>query len=248
MKQEPFFQEEILGHLTEKPEQLLVYDTLDSTNTEAKRLIAKGAPSGTVILADGQTEGRGRMGKSFFSPKGTGLYLSVILKHSIPVEELCLVTPFVAVVACHAIYRVCEKMPRIKWVNDLYLDGKKVCGILTELSGDALIIGIGVNCTTDFQGELSQIAGSLNRQGIRSHLAAELIGGLLPLEQGMKDKKFLDDYRKHSMLIGKTVTVVGEEGCYLAEGIGDRGELLLRATDGALRVLRCGEVSVTLIK
>lgn len=240
--------EVILSYLTEDAPFLTVLDTVDSTNTEAKRLLAQGFTSDRVILADCQTQGRGRLGKSFYSPKGSGLYMSLMMEHSLSVEELSLVTPFAAVAAYDAIVAVCGVEPEIKWVNDLYLHGKKICGILTELVENTLIIGVGINCTTVFDGELSAIAGSLNAEGIRCRLAAELVGRLRNLKQAMQEKTFLITYRQRSMLIGKTVTIVGEDGCYTVTGIGDWGELQLRSMNGNIRELRCGEVSVALIK
>jgi len=244
MKQDILLREEIVSFLWDKDTKLYVHDTLESTNTEAKRLAGAGVSSGTAILADCQTGGRGRMGKSFLSPKGTGIYLSVILRHTLLTEELCLVTPAAAVAVCHAIEEACDVSPEIKWVNDLYTNGKKICGILTELTADALIIGIGVNCSTVFDGELAEIAGSLHQEGIRCRLAAEIINRIQSLEQVVKSKEFLTEYRSRSLLIGKEDMVVGEDSSYLAEDIGMQGELLLRAKDGTLRSLHCGEVSV----
>ena len=144
------------------------YDTVDSTNTVCKNLAAQGAPSGTAVIARRQTAGRGRMGRSFESPEGLGLYLSVLWRPEGTPEDLLPLTPMAAVSAAMAIRRVTGAPVRIKWPNDLVLGGRKLCGILTELEsggeGLALVIGIGLNVSQrreDFPPELRETAGSL---------------------------------------------------------------------------------------
>lgn len=236
---------------------LYVYDEIDSTNTEAKRRIIEGASEGTVIAADSQTSGRGRLGRNFFSPPGSGIYLSFILKPKMTAEKSLAITAAAAVAACHAIEEVTEKKPKIKWVNDLFLDGKKICGILTEaVSGletgniDAVVIGIGINCTTVFGGELGDIAGSLydkdsDTAAIRNRLAAELINQLYRLTDMLADGGFIDEYRKRSIIMGREITICGEaESLYTVEDIGDLGELVLKNGSGDRRILNTGEVSI----
>ena len=156
------------------------YDTVDSTNTVCKSLAAQGAPSGTAVIARRQTAGRGRMGRSFESPEGLGLYLSVLWRPEGTPEDLLPLTPMAAVSAAMAIRRVTGAPVRIKWPNDLVLEGRKLAGILTEasLSGrgvDHVVIGIGVNLRQrpdDFSPEVAQIATSLEAQGYPADRAA----------------------------------------------------------------------------
>ena len=246
----------------DKPEygsRLYVYDELDSTNTEAKRRVIDGAEEGTVIIADSQTSGRGRLGRSFFSPRGSGIYLSFILKPKMSAEKSLAITAAVAVAVCMAIEKITGKKPMIKWVNDLYLDGKKICGILTEaVSGletgniDAVVIGIGINCTTVFNGDLKQKAGSLfdvNSDAVRNKLAAELINRLYNLIDMLSGNDFMQEYRKRSIILGKEITICNEpESLYTVEDIGDSGELVLKGRNGEKRVLNTGEVSIRLQK
>lgn len=153
------------------------YDTLPSTNDKAKELAAKGAPHGTVIIAGSQTNGRGRMGRSFYSPSGTGLYMSIILRPDISAELATCLTAVSAVAVHKTLYSLFNKETEIKWVNDLLLDSKKVCGILAEgaplrsvsntspnafAAIEYIVIGIGINLSdSGFPSELAGIAGSL---------------------------------------------------------------------------------------
>ena len=204
--------EGILPYLNDKSlaEHMVLYDTIDSTNTELKRRAHQGAKSKMIILADSQTAGRGRLGREFYSPSGSGIYFSMLFRPQIPPEELVLFTTAASVAVCHAIEETTGQQPLIKWVNDLYLDGKKICGILTEKQGDAVIIGVGVNCTTVFEGELATVAGSLSQTGIRCRLAAELVNCLMNMEEWICKRIFLEEYRKRSLVLGKEITVLQE--------------------------------------
>lgn len=230
-------------------QNLWVFDTLDSTNAEAKRRALGGAESGTVILAESQTAGRGRLGRTFDSPKGGGIYLSMILRPKGSLADAVALTVVAAVAVHRAVKTVTQKELQIKWVNDLYLNDKKVCGILAERVEDAIIIGVGINVSTTFQGELATIAGSLfpvEQPKIRPRLTAELMQQLFKLEAMLFDPAVMEEYRNYSMVLGKTVTILQEEPkqSYLAEAIGDRGELMLRDATGVLRIVTSGEVSI----
>lgn len=249
MKQQ--IKEQIAEYLGEPAvaDKIFVFEELDSTNGEAKRRIRDGAASGTVILANHQTAGRGRMGRSFYSPKDSGIYFSMILRPNLPTEELVQITTAASVAVCRAVRTVCGAELSIKWVNDLYQNGKKVCGILAEAVGSAVILGIGINCTTRFDGELAKIAGSLNLQSERKKicLIAELIRQIGGLEDAMINQNWQEEYRSRSMLIGKTVFIVAEpETDYTVLGIGEKGELCLADQEGRSRILNSGEVSIRL--
>ena len=146
--------ENILSNLTaECPcrDTLHWYPTIDSTNTQAKRLAKEGAPHGTVLIAGQQTGGRSRMGRTFQSPAGMGVYLSVILRPNCDPQQLMHLTCAAGVAMVEAVKRVCGILPQVKWINDLVVSGKKLGGILTEMSVDQgmveyAIIGIGINC------------------------------------------------------------------------------------------------------
>lgn len=233
-----------------------VLDRVDSTNDELRRKAAENAPEGTVCIADCQTAGKGRMGRSFVSPAGTGIYLSVLLRPRKAPDALMTLTAQAAVAVFRAIREVCGVCPEIKWVNDLQLGGRKICGILTELSVEAesafvshAIVGVGINCgqTRDaFPEELRGIAGSVfSEAGIRvdrNLLAAALIRQLSRLPE-------LDwhaDYREHCATLGKQVEVSSGTERFDAEAIdiGPSAELIVRRSDGALLALNSGEVRV----
>lgn len=238
------------------------YDTIDSTNTQAKKLAAEGAPNGTVLLAGQQSAGRGRMGRSFHSPAGKGLYLSVILRPQCAPDQLMHLTCAAAVAACDAVEKACGFRPQIKWINDLIAGKQKLGGILTELSVQPesgkiayAIIGIGINCNhsrEDFPPQLQDIATSLQAVTGKAFaieaLAAALIESLYKMSLGLLCQKesILLHYRKDCITVGKQILVLrAEEKHYgTAEAVLDDGSLLVRYEDGKQEAVSSGEVSV----
>jgi BirA family biotin operon repressor/biotin-[acetyl-CoA-carboxylase] ligase len=235
------------------------YDTIDSTNTKAKELAKAGAPHGTVIVAGKQTGGRGRMGRSFSSPEGMGVYLSVILRPKYPADQLMHLTCAAGVAAMEAVEKVSGICPDIKWANDLILGGKKLGGILTELGfvGSALdyaIIGIGINCrqqTEDFPPELRDIATSLLESGQDinpNELAAALTESLYRMDRQLLDSKarLMDAYRQHCITLGKEIVVLqgDEKAEATALDLDADGGLMVRFSDGTKKIVNFGEVSI----
>ncbi len=233
-----------------------VYDTLPSTNTLAKELAAKGAPHATAIVSRHQSAGRGRLGRSFCSA-GEGIYLSVILRTQEDFSHTPLITAAAAVAVREAVLEVCRKECKIKWVNDLLLGGKKVCGILTEAvtnpqSGkiDAVVVGVGINfCgkTDDLPEELRPIAGFvLESGGDITALTARVIEKLVLAGGQLEKKAFLESYRSASSVIGERVEFVrnGEKTEALAVGIDDSCALRVLTDGGEHILLSAGEISV----
>ena len=212
----------------------------DSTNRVAKELARQGAPHGTAVLAKRQTAGRGRLGRTFFSPEG-GLYLSVILYPQCQPEERALMTPMAAVAVCRALEQVYSLSPGIKWVNDLYLRGKKLCGILCEGCGGAVIVGVGLNLRTPEGGFPADIPATALDVPVDRRALAEAIR-----QQLLQPGEFLTEYRERCLLLGKNVTVhpVGGEP-YEAKAleIDDRCRLVVESFRGR-EALDSGEVSV----
>lgn len=217
---------------------VFTYDEIDSTNSECKR--KSGIPLPFVVTANGQTSGRGRHGKSFYSPKETGIYLSLAVKSE---DTPQLVTLYSAVAVTKAINEICLLYPQIKWVNDLYLNGKKICGILCENSNGNIIIGIGINLNTSaFPEEIENIAGSLNcNPDIRHALIAKIIENLLK-----KEEDFLSFYRQNSLLTGKKITFIKDNTEFSATAcdIDNSGNLLVTLPDGRHLSLNSGEITL----
>lgn len=239
---------------------LHLYNTLESTNTLAKELAKAGAPHGTVVIAGRQTGGRGRMGRQFHSPAGQGIYMSVILRPDCRAEQLMHLTCAVAVAMCDAVEKVTHVRPQIKWINDLILNGRKVGGILTELSLDGpmtdfAVVGIGINCCQQleaFPDDLREIAGSLSmatgKPVDREALAAAMVDALYALSLSLLVGKeaYMACYKADCITLGREVAVHATEGVYrgYAEDIDADGSLCVRLPDGSVRLVGSGEVSV----
>ena len=241
---------------------ITVVEETQSTNTALRALAEAGAPEGTVYIAQSQTGGRGRMGRSFFSPTGTGLYLSLLLRPTTwePARAAQL-TAAAAAAMCEAIREVTGKEPGIKWVNDLLLDGKKVCGILTEASFsmesgvlEYAVLGLGVNVYPPeggFPKELGEIAGAvLDTPGedVRNRLAGEFLNRFLEGYAHPEDRSFLEIYRRRSVAVGREVTVLsgGHERRAFAFGVDDDCRLLVRYDDGTEQALSYGEIRIAI--
>lgn len=236
---------------------VMVYRCVDSTNTTAKLAAVGGAPAGTVIIAEMQTGGKGRRGRSFYSPGEGGVYFSVILKPAVSAEESVFLTTAAAVAVSRAIERLTGKNAQIKWINDVYVDGRKCVGILTEAifdyeSGgvDSVIVGIGINVNvSDFPEEIKDKAGNIGKVS-RNRLIALCVDNLMDICDDLPDISHLDEYRKRCFILGRSITVVSRGGKYeaKAESIDERGRLVVVYDGGKTAVLSNEEVSISLAK
>ena len=241
---------------------LVCLDTVDSTSNECKRLAAGGATEGTVVIAHRQTGGRGRSGRSFLSPPGGGLYLSALFRPDAPPMDAVMLTAWVAVAVCDAVEELCNLRPGIKWSNDIILSGKKLCGILTEMSLegesgrlDYVVAGIGVNLRSGLSGldpALSQKAialeDALGAPPRRDAMAACLLRSLERMRQAFPREKaaWLERYRKDCITLGKQVSVLrpgAEPQVGRAVSVDDQFRLLVDFGAGPQPV-EAGEVSV----
>jgi BirA family biotin operon repressor/biotin-[acetyl-CoA-carboxylase] ligase len=244
---------------------VLVFPELASTNDTARELARQGAPDGTVIIADHQTGGRGRRGRSFFSPPGVGLYLTMIFRTELPAAQAVQITTMASLAAARAMDEAAGTQTQIKWINDIYLNGHKLCGILADGAPngqggfDYVAVGIGINVNTPaeaFPEELRTIAGSLysetGRITDRNRLAALLIAHLLHCRDGLTQHlaQHMDEYRRRSCVLGKSVRVYGG-GCDGAPGVAvdidNDGHLLVQMDTGKYRLLNSGEITIRTI-
>lgn len=234
------------------------FDTIDSTNTRAKELAAQGAPEGTVLIADHQTGGRGRLGRTFLSPAGTGIYMSVILRPHCPPAKLMHLTCAAAVAACDAVEQAAGFRPGIKWTNDLVYQGRKLAGILTELgfssdgNVDWVVIGIGVNClqkTDDFDPAIRSFAGSLSMFAPgcgRAAVAAALVEAFHAMDLTRKEA-IMDRYRAGCITLGKEVSLLRADEKPRhgrAVGLDDDGALIVEFAPGVTETVNSGEISL----
>lgn len=220
---------------------ILIEEQVDSTNRIVKELAQQGAAEGTVLFAEYQTAGRGRLGRSFFSPAGSGLYFTLLLRPAGAAVDALKLTVAAGVAVAEAVEQVSGLALKIKWVNDLYLENKKVCGILAEgalrpeggLAYCALGIGLNVFAPEAGFGELSSIAGALLEQpqdGLRERLARAILDRFFAYYRDLENPALLAGYRERSYLQGRTVTAVrgAERFRGTVVGIGDGAELLLQ--------------------
>lgn len=238
-----------------------VHKSLGSTNTLLKELATSGEEEGKVIIAEEQTEGRGRFGRSFYSPSKTGIYMSILLRPKMTAEESFFITTSAAVAVARAIEKISDCKAEIKWVNDVYCNGKKVCGILTEAAVDFegggleyAVVGIGINILKpkeDFPKDLKDIATSILRTesysaNVRSQLIAEILNNFFEYYENSQGKEFLEEYRNRSFLLGKEIMVVsgGKKEKAVAMNIDDKGQMVVKLPDGKIKTLFSGEVSV----
>ena len=235
------------------------FDTIDSTNTHAKELARGGAPEGTVVIADQQTGGRGRLGRSFSSPAGMGIYMSIILRPECPPAELMHLTCAAGVIAGDAIVRIGKPMPSIKWTNDLVLGKRKLGGILTEVSVEPAsgkvewaVVGIGINCCqqpSDFPEDIRDIAISLGiTPAQRAQLIAELLRSFHQVRHYLFVEKegIMEDFRHRCVTIGQEISVVrcDEVRHGSALSVDDDGGLVVKYDDGTTATVSSGEVSI----
>ena len=237
------------------------FSSVDSTNDALRALAKSGAPHGTAILADHQTAGHGRRGRSFHSPEGVGVYLSLLLRPDCPPPQLMHLTCAVAVAMCDAVEASAGFRPGIKWTNDLVFEKRKLGGILTEIgfntrgNVDWAIIGVGVNCrqaALDFPEEIRDMAGSLSMitgsPVDRAKVAAAMLDALHTMSGQLIDRKadILNRYRSDCMTLGRDVVLVrGDEKRYgHALDIDESGALVVRFENGDAESVNSGEISV----
>ena len=262
---EAYLKEEIQGL------QIQVEEEVTSTNLILKQQGQAGEPEGKVLIACRQTAGKGRLGRSFYSPEETGIYMSLLLRPEIKAKDSLLITTAAAVAVVQAIEVVIGVKTEIKWVNDIYCRGRKVVGILTEgglkAGTDQLsyaVLGIGINLwepTEGFPEEITKIAGSvltesfqpdtIEKEKLRCRLAAEVINQFMMIYPRLTEKKFMNAYRSRSMLIGKQVQLMQADHAADLElptvtvvDIGDDAQLIVQLPDGSLKEVSSGEVSV----
>lgn len=237
--------------------EIEVLDEVDSTNNYTKNLRVKENSCGTLVVAAQQTAGRGRRGRNFFSPL-SGAYMSILLDWKQRTEEAPFVTMAAAVSVCRAIEKLTTQRPKIKWVNDIFVNGKKVCGILSEAvtdmeSGDveSVVVGIGVNIRID-EAEVPEVlrpvVGDIGGEHVtRNRLIAAIANEFFAWTDVLSSPLLIEEYKKRSLVLGREVCFEqrGEPMKGMAEDINERGNLMVRGAKGELIVLKAGEITLS---
>lgn len=251
---------------------IIVLEEVDSTNNYAKSLSEEGAPAGTLVIARKQTAGRGRMGRTFVSPEDSGIYMSLILRPGRSFAEAIPVTAAAAVGVCRAVRETTGRDAGIKWVNDIYIAGKKICGILVEAVPDrktaeldSVVIGIGIDYMKPSEDVLKQIpedvlekmdwiynVSDLQKEDpskspiTRSRLAAKVADEVIEICSNLAERAFIGEYKKNSIILGKKIVFIsgGISQSAVAIDIDNDGGLVVKLPDGIEKTLYSGEISV----
>ena len=239
-----------------------VFDTVDSSNTVLKEKANNNAKEGCMVIANEQTSGRGRIGRFFFSPKDTGIYMSLLIRpENFYADQAVSITTIAAVAVCEAIEAVSGEKAEIKWVNDIFVRNKKVCGILTEGSFDMesglmnyAVLGIGMNVYAPeggFPEELNSVAGEILKERIsdaKNRLISQFLNSFYKYYHSEDREKYVEEYRKRSFIIGKEINIIAGNKSKRAVvlGIDDKCRLLIRYPDGKEACCSSGEISIKL--
>ncbi len=250
----------IAENITDSRIRVKYEECVTSTNTIVRERAESGEKEGLLLVAAEQTQGKGRLGRKFLSQKGTGVYFSLLLRPDMSPSDSLLITTCAAVAVSKAISEITGKETLIKWVNDIYMNDRKVCGILTQASFDSegnklsyAVLGIGINIHFDKEtlpDEIKDIAGSIfDTQNIPydavNRIVARTVDIFMKEYDEITKKSFLDYYRQHSYLDGKEITVIKSDGNYSATAIGINEDLslIVRYDNGGEEALFTGEVS-----
>lgn len=240
-----------------------IVDETGSTNSDVKLKAQKGENEGYLLVAQKQTDGRGRMGRTFFSPGETGVYMSLLLRPRISAEDSVLITTAAAVSVCNALDDLGVNGSRIKWVNDIFLGSKKVCGILTEGGFSPtegrlsyVVLGVGANIyypSDGFPQEIKGIAGSVAQEkedDLRNRFVASFLVHFMDIYRNLDNRNHLEQYKERCFVLGEEV-VFSKEGksfTAIAKDIDEKCGLVVEFSDKRREILRSGEISVTIRK
>lgn len=256
-----FLYKKILEQYLKQKLNIEIFNELDSTNNYLKKIGSIGEKENKLVIAESQTGGRGRMGRSFYSPNGTGIYFSLLLHPKFSAEKSLFLTVMAAVSVAEAVMKYNKNDVKIKWVNDIYIDGKKVCGILTEgainsnKKLDYAIVGIGINVIAPengFPDDIKDIATAIfpgnAEENIKEKIVADVVNRFFSMYNGV-DNDYIRRYKEYSYLTGKEINIISGETIRPATviDITDDCHLLVKNENGEIEEISSGDVSVRLI-
>lgn len=262
LKEDSFIlsKQSILKYLNNKDFDIEVLKTVDSTNDYLKIKAEESEKEGTIVISEEQTKGKGRLGKSFYSPSNSGIYMSILLKPKIHASKSLYITTAAAVAVSKSIDELTGERSKIKWVNDIFLNKRKVCGILTEgsldLEGGGLnyaVLGIGLNLTNpekEFPESISHTAGTIfeNNPPIdyKNKIIGDIINNFFEYYSKLEEKEYLEEYKNRSMIIGENISIIHGNKLEdaLALDIDDEFRLKVKKKNGSIEYLSSGDVSI----
>lgn len=251
----------IKKYLNNKDRDIYCHDEIDSTNTAIKLLAKENASEGTIVATEMQTAGKGRLGKSFFSPRGCGVYFSILLRPQIPPSDSVFITVAASVAVRRALISLLGIKTQIKWVNDIYFSGKKLCGILTEsvlssASLDFAVLGIGINIKSPEGGypeefaykttNICEIVSSVP-DDFKNKLIAEVVNQFEKIYKELESKSFVEEYKEASCILGEKIQILSgsHKGKFAtAKDIDENAGLVVLLDNGEMVTLSSGDVSI----
>ena len=255
-----FLDKNVLEQYLNQKLNIDIFDELDSTNTYLKKIGSNGEKENKLVIALSQTDGRGRMGRSFYSPNGTGIYFSLLIHPEFSAEKSLFLTVMAAVSVAETVMKYNSNDVKIKWVNDIYIEGKKVCGILTEGAVnsnkklDYAVVGIGINVIAPengFPDDIKDIATAVfpgnTEEYIKEKIVADVVNRFFSVYNG-DDKDYIRRYKEYSYLTGKEINIISGDKTRPATviDITDNCHLLVRNKNGEIEEISSGDVSVRL--
>ena len=236
-----------------------VYNLIDSTNIRMKEFAENDAPEWSLVISESQTTGKGRLGRTFFSPSDTGIYMTILLRPTISPKDTTKITTAMAVAVAETIEDISGEKTNIKWVNDIYISDKKVCGILTESSFDAktnslkyAFVGVGINVynpSDNFPDDIKNIAGyifSERKKDTKNRIIAGILDRFSEYYKNIEENSYFENYKKRLLWIGEKINIISPKGTIpaLLKGIDENCRLIVEYNDNSEGIISSGEISI----
>ena len=230
-----------------------VYDLIDSTNIRMKEFAENGELEWSVVISESQMMGKGRLGRTFFSPSDTGIYMTILLRPPISPKDTTKITTAMAVAVAETIEDISGEKTNIKWVNDVYISDKKVCGILTKTNSlKYAFVGVGINVynpSDDFPDDIKNIAGyifSERKKDTKNRIIAGILDRFSEYYKNIEENSYFENYKKRLLWIGEKINIISPKGTIpaLLKGIDENCRLIVEYDNNSEGIISSGEISI----